>query len=144
MKKKVLQILKMSAERRANDFYEAEVDNIDDAFIAFTVRTEELIKDLEIIKNQVEPCFPPSYDIFTLHFKAYQKLVNERMTEMLKNPKNEKVFNEDPRMILEFSNCISSCDRIVFEGVQYHEQLFTDTIYSVNLSFNNHLIGDEE
>jgi hypothetical protein len=50
MKKKVMQILKMSAERRANDFYEAEVDNVDDPLIAFTVRTEELVKDLEVIK----------------------------------------------------------------------------------------------
>jgi hypothetical protein len=129
MKKKVLQILKMSAERRANDFYEAEVDNIDDPFIAFTVRTEELIKDLEVIKNQVEPCFPPSYEIFNLHFKAYQKLVNERLTDILKNPKNEKIFNEDPRLILEFSNCISNCDLFIYETLKCNDKFFTDTIY---------------
>jgi hypothetical protein len=58
------------------------------------------------------------------------------MTEMLRSPKNEQVFNEDPRIILEFANSVDACTQLV---LKYHpeESFFSEVIHRVRVYSNN-------
>lgn len=109
MKTKMFTILKMSAKRRAIDFYSAQVEGDPDSFGAFLQRSEALIRDLKFIMSKVRPCFPPSYNIFDLHFNVYKQELHDRIENLLKGPKIDKILTEDPQAILAFSAFVSTC-----------------------------------
>jgi hypothetical protein len=73
LKDKALTVLKTVIKRRAGEFYEATVEGSEGqsaqhVFNAMLARSRLLVQDLKLIKTIVEPCFPPSYQIFALHF----------------------------------------------------------------------------
>lgn len=65
-------MLQAVIKRRADDFFQAEVKGVSEAgpkgdFQRLLERVQNLVRDLQFVKNQVEPCFPPDYKIFEMH-----------------------------------------------------------------------------
>ena len=83
--------------------------------MALLQRSEALIKDLKFIRNQVEPCFPPTYSLFELHFNIYKKELQERVEAMLSGSQMDRLLNEDPEAILFFSGFVQNCESLVAE-----------------------------
>ena len=76
-------------------------------FNALLARSRMLISDLKLIRNLLEPCFPPSYKIFELHFTIYKQEMLSKIDSVLgAGQKMEQLLTEDPESILAFSGMI--------------------------------------
>lgn len=91
--------------------------------MALLQRSESLINDLKFIKNQVDPCFPPTYKVLDMHFEAYKKELQDKVDSMLNGPQMDRLLNEDPEAILFFSGFIQHCQQLV-EELHFQDDFF--------------------
>ena len=71
------------------------------------------MRDLQFIKNQVEPCFPPDYRIFEMHMLIYKTELQQRFDQILSGPKMDSLLTHDPDTILEFSGKMEGCHELL-------------------------------
>ena len=101
--------------------------------------TLEEIKELYTIKIKVVPCFPPSYDIFTIYKNNYLNLIKEKIQPFLK----EEELEQSPGLLIPIAHWLSQFDEIltkiginlndtdIIGDVEYYMHLFYDHINNV-------------
>ena len=97
------------------------------------------IEELYTIKIKVVPCFPPSYNIFTIYRDNYLNLIKEKIKPFLK----EEELENSPGLLIPIAHWLSEFDGIlnkiginlndtdIVGDVEYYMHLFYDHINNV-------------
>ena len=98
-------------------------------------RAEELLQDLRVIKEAVEPCFPPRYEVFDKYKGAYTDVIHKKLEDYRRNI--VAISQKEPQAVLAFSGFfktfLSLKEELNFEHeeievFQYHKDI-TDQMY---------------
>ena len=71
----------------------------------------------------MEPCFPPSYQVFSVHVDEYKTLLQQKIDSMLAGPQMDSLLTQDPDSILDFS-AFAQTSQALLADLQHPDDFF--------------------